>query len=301
VQMQLARRDASDGRLPEAEAAFRRAMQSDPVDPGPRRAFLKFLVEQQRYDEALALTDVALKQTPRDASLLLDRGMLALRRGHGDEAVANWNQALAVDPHQYMAQLYLANEFDREGKAEAAAAHYDAFLERIAKQKPEDRPAPDQVIAIVMRMADCQARSFQSDRAIRAYQLAEKLAVQTSQSKLESVADVNEAELQSRIGGLDEALRLYQRALQLDKTAADDNATAQDWLAYGRFLEEKDFPVRLAYACLVKSESLLPPPHNTSDPVTVARQQIEKRLGPEAAAIRRDPEPALREALALRR
>jgi tetratricopeptide (TPR) repeat protein len=152
-----------------------------------------------------------------------------------------------------------------------------------------------------MRMADCQARSLQSDRAIRAYQLAEKLAVQTGQGKLESVADVNEADLQSKVGGVGDALRLYQRALQVDKKTGDDSAGAQDWLAYGRFLNDKGFPARLAYACLVKAESLTPPPHNPSDSAGEIRGQMEKHLGAAAVAIRHDPEPALQEALVLRR
>ena len=87
--------------------------------------------------------------------------------------------------------------------------------------------------------------------------MAEKLAAQTGQAKLESVADVNEAALAGeRPGNLNEALRLYQQALQLDDATGDNIASAVDWFAYGRFLDESGFPARLAYACMVKSESL---------------------------------------------
>jgi tetratricopeptide (TPR) repeat protein len=114
---------------------------------------------------------------------------------------------------------------------------------------------------------------------------------------------VNEAELQAKTGRVDDALRLYQHALQLDQSNGDTSASAQDWLAYGRFLDDTGFPARLAYASLVKSENLtksLPDP-SESEPLVAARKQLEKKLGPEAALIRRDLEPALREALALRR
>jgi tetratricopeptide (TPR) repeat protein len=303
LQMRLAHRAMEDGQLPQAEAAWRRAMQANPADPAPRQGLLQLLIDQDRFDEAFSLTEASLKYTPKDANLLIDRGLLALRQGHADQALANWDQALAIDPRQKLVHLYMASELDREGKAQAAASHYNSFLTQVARQPAQDRPAPEKVIAIVLRMADCQVHSSQADLAVRSYHLAEKLAAQTGQPKLESVADVNEAALQSKTGKLDEALRLYQQALRLDDSTADTNASAEDWYTYGRFLDDAGFPARLAFACMVKSELLMQSPHNPTLPASgaAARQKLEKRLGATAAAVRRDPEPALQEALALRR
>ena len=152
-------------------------------------------------------------------------------------------------------------------------------------------------------MADCQARSSQSEVAIKSYQMAETLAMQMHQPKLESVADVNEAQLQARTGKLDEALRLYQRTLQLDATVSDNAASALDWQVYGQFLDEAGFPPRLAYACFAKAESLAKSQQKSSfQPAADVRRRIEQHLGTnEAAAIRRDPEPVLQDALILRR
>jgi len=303
LQMRLAHRAMEEGQLPQAEAAWRRAMQANPADPAPRQGLLQLLIDQDRFDEAFSLTEASLKYTPKDANLLVDRGLLALRQGHADQALANWDQAVAVDPRQKLAHLYMADELDREGKAQAAAVHYNSFLEQVARQPAQDRPAPDKVIAIVLRMADCQVRSSQTQLAVKSYHLAEKLAAQTGQAKLESVADANEAQLQSKAGKIDEALRLYQQALRLDDSTADMSASAQDWYAYGRFLDDAGFPPRLAFACVVKSESLMQALPNPAVPASLAtaRQKIEKRLGATAASVRRDPEPVLQEALALRR
>jgi tetratricopeptide (TPR) repeat protein len=199
--------------------------------------------------------------------------------------------------------LYLASELDREGKAQAAAGHYNTFLEKIARQPAQNRPQPAEIIAVVLRMADCQARASQTELAIKSYRLAEKLAAQTGQSKLESLADVNEAALQAKTGRRDEALRLYQNALQLDDSAADRRSAAEDWFTYGRFLDEAGFSARLVYACYVKSETLArsAPEARPLETLGVAQKQAAKRIGATAAALRRDPEPALREALALRR
>src|SRR5580704_802640 len=299
LQMRLAHRAMEEGQVQQAEAAWRRAMQANPADPAPRQGLLQLLIDQDRFDEAFSLTEASLKYTPKDANLLVDRGLLALRQGHADQALANWDQAVAVDPRQKLAHLYMADELDREGKAQAAAVHYNSFLEQVARQPAQDRPAPDKVIAIVLRMADCQVRSSQTQLAVKSYHLAEKLAAQTGQAKLESVADANEAQLQSKAVKIDEALRLYQQALRLDDSTADMSASAQDWYAYGRFLDDAGFPPRLAFACVVKSESLMQALPNPAVPASLAtaRQKIEKRLGATAASVRRDPEPVLQEAL----
>jgi tetratricopeptide (TPR) repeat protein len=315
LQTRLAEKALKDGQPEQAEAAWKRALQANPADPRSRQALLQFLIDQNRYDEAFDLTEASLRYAPRDANLLVDRGLLALHRGSPDQARADWDQAIAVDPNQINAHLYLADELDREGKAQLAAAHYTSYLEKIAQLPAQNRPAPEQVIAIVLRLADCRGRSSQTDMAVNAYHLAEKLAVQTRQVKLESVADVNEAALQSKTRKLTEALQLYQHALQLDGSVNDNNASAEDWYSYGRFLEDAGFPNRLAYACLVKSDNLTRSVSSAAsgtasggassaaipDSASSIRKDLEKRLGVQAQAIRGDPEPALREALALRR
>ncbi len=324
LQVRLANTALKDGEPEQAEAALRRALQTNPTDPATRQALLQFLINQNRFDEAFNLTEASLKYSPNDANLLVDQGFLAMQRGHADQAQADWDRAITVDPDQMNAHLYLANQLDREGKAQQAAAHYTSYLEKMARQPKQNRPAPEQTIAIVLRLADCQARASQTDLAVKTYELAEKLAVQTRQAKLESIADVNEAVLESRTGRLSEALQLYQHALQLDGAAGDNAASAEDWFAYGRFLADAGFPARLAYACMVKAENLTKAENsaaetpaaeaaaakNSSVPISTApapdlaaaaRKDLEKKLGAQAAAIRRDPEPALSEALALRR
>jgi tetratricopeptide (TPR) repeat protein len=303
VQMRLARRELDEGHSQPAEAAWRRAIQTNPADPAPRQALLKFLIGQERFDDALGLTDASLKYAPRDANLLVDRGLLAMRLGQTDQAVESWNRAIAVDPGQMLAQLYLANELDHEGKVQAAAGHYKVFLNAVARQPAAKRPQPEKVIAIALRMADCQARASEKASAIQSYELAATIAAQTKQTKLESIASVNEAALQADAGKLGQALQLYQHALQLDNSIDDKTSSAEDWLAYGRFLDNAGFPARLAYACLVKSGKLEDalPDASQRQFLADASKRTGNRVGAEAAAIRRDPDPAAQEALALRR
>lgn len=302
VQIRLARRAMEDGNAQMAEAAWRRAMQANPTDRAARNGLLQFLINQNRYDEAYRLTEASLEISPKDANLLVDRGFLASQRGKSDEARADWEMALAADPAQTNAHLYLANELDREGKARQAALHYGAYLERIAQLNGPDRPDSRATIALVMRMADCQARSSQIDLAFDSYHLAEKIAIETGDPKLQSVADVNEAALQAKSGRISAALPLYQEALRIDGAMHDASAGAEDWLAYAQFLDNAGFAPRLAYASLMKSHEIRRSMSGAQadDPAQALRDSLEKRLGKSADAVRDDPDPTVTEALRLR-
>jgi tetratricopeptide (TPR) repeat protein len=303
LQMRLAHQQLQDGHPKDAELAWKSAIQSNPENPAPRQALLRFLIEQKRFDEAFEVTKSALHYSSSDPNLLVDSGLLALRFGHADQALDSWSRALEVDPNQYLAHLYLANELDHEDKPQEAAAHYQAYLAYVGREPAEKRPPAQNVIVIALRMADCQSRSKQTARAHLSYQLAERLAAQTKQAKLESVASVNDAELQAAGGKLDDALQLYQRALQLDDSVGDQTSTAVDWISYGRLLDRSGFPAKLVYACFLKSSSLDKSNLDASqrEYLADASKKSAALAGRSAAEIRQDPEPTLREALALRR
>jgi tetratricopeptide (TPR) repeat protein len=307
LQMRLARQELELGEARPAEAAWQKAIQVNPADPGPPQALLRFLIEQNRLEEAFHLTEASLRHRPKDVNLLMDRGLLAQRRGYPRLAVESWNQALAIDPGHASAHLYLADELDRQGKPQEAAAHYRAFLEittrQTTRQAASNRPEPQKMIAVLLRMADCQVRAAQKPQALQSYEAAAKIAAQTKQDKLESVANVNQAALQGEAGKLDEALQLYQHALHLDESFGDRTASAEDWFTYGRFLGSNAFPAGMAYACLIKSQMLEDPLPDASQQQlrTAALGSSAREAGPEAAAIRRSPGLSLNEALALRR
>lgn len=301
VQIRLARRAMEDNHPQLAEIAWKRAIQANPGDPAPRHGLLQLLIDQKRYSDAYRFTETSLEFFPKDANLLFDRGVLALQRGDQDQARADWELALADDPGEINAHLYLANELDREGKAREAAQHYAAYIEKVVQHSAE-RPDPRALTALIMRMADCQARSSQIDLALDSYHLAEKLAIETRDPKLQSIADIDEAVLQAKAGRVSAALPLYQEALRIDNSLQDASAGAEDWLTYAQFLDNSGFPPRLAYACVMKSHEIrkaMSGPQ-ADDPAIAFRKSLEKRLGHSADAIRTDPDPLLAEALQLR-
>ena len=196
LQMRLAQRAMEDGQPQQAEAAWRRAMQANPADPAPRQALLRFLIDQNRFDEAFNLTDASLKYTPKDANLLVDRGFLALRRGHADQALASWDQALAVDSGPIARASVSRGRTGSRGQGTGCGV----TLQRVSQKRlrgsrrrivlRRTRSSPS---CCAWRIARRVPR--RRNWPLKSYHLAEKLAAQTGQRKLESVADVNEAAL----------------------------------------------------------------------------------------------------------
>jgi tetratricopeptide (TPR) repeat protein len=303
LEMRLARKELASGKPEAALSAWKWAMQANPADPAPRDAMLQYLTERKRYDEAYELTRSGLQRSPRDAQLLVNHGLLAMQMGNPDEALKSWRKAIATDPSQIDAHLYLAAELDREGSTSDAVKEYEIYMELLARQAEMIRPPAAKVIGVALKLAECQVRANQPDQALRSYDLARKIATQAGEGKLESFASIGEAALRAKTGKIDDALRLYQHALQLDASLGDPHNEALDWYNYAIFLHDAGFPVRLSYASLLKSEALMEFLPDAPDAKSIAKalQEFEKNLGAEAVAIRRHPEPVQQQALALTR
>ena len=299
VQMHLGQKEVQAGQMEQAAAAWRQAVRSNPGDPAPRNQLLKYLTGQKRFQEAYQLTHESLRHTPKDPDLLVNNGILAGQLGHREEAEESWKKAIVLDPSQLYAHLYLAGELDREGKAEAAIPHYMTYLELITQHA--DKARPQEVIAIVLRLASCQVQAKRTGDAEQAYALAMRIAAQAGDRRLESFAAIGGAQLEAALNNRADALRLYQRALKLDGPLNDPRSEAADWYGYAVFLRSAGFPERLAYACLLKSESLLKSLKDAPDmnSVVEAREELGKQLAAEADAIRRNPKPAIDDALDL--
>ncbi len=302
LQVRLGRKEFEAGQTQNAVAAWRQAVRTNPSDPGARDLLLKYLTSQKRFDDAYAVTTTALRYTPKDVNLLVNHGILAQQLGHPGEAVASWRKAVSFDPAQSAAHLYLAGELDREGKPDAAIPQYMAFLEQMTKAGAQNRLPADQLVAVVMRLARCQEKVNRRDQAEQSYALAEGVAAQSGQPKLESVVSVNAAALEARQNKVGAALHLYQHALTLDSSANDPGTLATDWYSYGIFLRNYGFPPHLAYACLVQAGLLIHPLKNMSEldkAIAVASEDIARGLGKQAEQIGRDPQPTLEAALKL--
>ena len=299
VELNLARQEVAAGQTSAAVAAWKQAIAARPRDPVPRDAYLQYLTSTKQYQEAYYLTRSVLKQSPHDALLQLNHGILALNMGNEQEAVQSWQGALADDPHLTDVHLLLGAQFAREDKPAEAIPHYESYLAFVAQQGPRNRPPAAQVISVALSLADCQNRVNQPERAALTYEMARKLALQTKERKLESLASVSEATIDARSGKTGDALQLYQRALFLDDSAHDAASERSDLYTYAAFLHHAGYAADLAYAVLLRADgdvaSTKPP-----ESVRQLRQALEQKLGSQAAYLRRDSQSELAQALALK-
>jgi tetratricopeptide (TPR) repeat protein len=171
----------------------------------------------------------------------------------------------------------------------------------VAQRPAANLPPAANLIGVELKLADCQSREGHLDAALRYYKMARSLAAQTGEKKLESFANVAEASLRTKLGQTQATVPLYQRALQLDAGLNDPQSEAVDWYGYAVSLQDSGFPARFVYASVLKSESLGSSQSSgpAGDSARNLQKELEQRLGSEAATIRHNPEPVLREALEL--
>jgi tetratricopeptide (TPR) repeat protein len=303
LQTHLAHAALEEGKIKDSVAAWGYAIEANPLDPAPRDAFLQYLTQTKELNEAYQRTGTWLKLAPKDVSLLMNHGILAQQFGQTDEAERSWQKALELDPSQAYADLYLATILDQQGKLDPAILHYEAFLAKLAQQQDANHPPAATLITVVLKLADCDVRANHPDKALQFYKMAQTLAAQTQEKRLESFASIAEASLLTKSGQTGDALPLYQKALQLDAAVQDNHSQAIDWYSYAMFLRQAGYPANLVYAGLLKSQELFPP--NASDAevsaAAKARKELEQQLGPQAAGIRRNFGLLVSEALQLKR
>ena len=191
TELRLARQSMEQGRPEVSIAAWQYAIQADPADRAPRDEWLRYLTQQNRMAEAYELTASWLKLAPKDASLLVNHGILAQHAGHPEEAEASWRTALALDPAQADAELYLASELEGQGKPEDAIGHYEAFLTKVAEKRAANLPPAANVIAAALHLADCEDRTNHPDLSLQYYRMANTLALQNGESRLAAIAETS--------------------------------------------------------------------------------------------------------------
>ena len=111
----------------EAEEALRKAVELQPDQPGAHITLAGVLAEQGKAQEAAAERKVAagLSRTAvnhQRAQLNTNAGNQSLQRGEIAEAVSRYQEAIAADPDYAEAHRQLAVAYERQGRAQDAAA-----------------------------------------------------------------------------------------------------------------------------------------------------------------------------------
>jgi tetratricopeptide (TPR) repeat protein len=300
LQTRLSRAADAAGNRDLALAALRHAAEVNPGNLGLQEAYARGLIVAGRDADAYALYQKLLARWPQSANSLLNYGLLAQRLGHPEEAIDSWQRAVAADPTQTNAQLYLAQALEQRGELLAAARHYKVYLETVAKHPAEHASEGQVVISALVKVADADANTQKIAEALRGYQAASQFAAKIKNPGLQSLALVHAADAEENAGAIGEAAQNYQQALVIDEAQGEPRAAATDWFDYGQFLLRHKQPERLVFGCFFHAQDLLSTtPGEELSTITAARLASEGRLGPSARALRTQLSKLLSEAISL--
>jgi tetratricopeptide (TPR) repeat protein len=95
-----------------------------------------FYRQQSRWDQAESTFLELLKENPQDAQAAVELGWLLYERGDGsDDAIAVFQQAIAIDPSLGRAYLAIGQVLSKDGRAVEADAWYAQAIERNPDEK----------------------------------------------------------------------------------------------------------------------------------------------------------------------
>jgi tetratricopeptide (TPR) repeat protein len=292
---------AANGNRDAEVAALRRAAKVNGGDLNIQESLARGLIEAGQNQEAYAQYRDMLQRWPSNTNALVNYGLLAHRLGNEGEAVDSWQRAIAVDPEQSRAQLYVAEALEQQGDLQAAARHYRIYLQLAAAHPAEHRDDARELLSVLIKVADSDAAASRADEAGKGYAEAARLAAKAKENGLESLALVRLADAKEKSGDAAEAARDFQRALILDANSTDKEGVAADWLNYAQLLRHHGQSERLVFACLLHAEELLS--GNSSDEraaVVQERSESATRLGRvEAAKVLSAKSALAQEALSL--
>jgi tetratricopeptide (TPR) repeat protein len=300
VQLRLARAEAAIGQRDAELVAAREAARLNPWNVSAQETLSRALLEQGRSDEAYAQYRFMLDHWPSNTDALVDYGLLARQRGNDAEAIDSWQRAIAIDPAQLHAQLYLAQALEQQGEPQAAANHYRAYLQLALAHPAEHHNDAPALLVALLKVADADAAANRFSDAQLAYTSSARLAATIGDHALESLALEHLADTQEKSGDIVSAADSHQRALRADAASSDSRSAAADWLNYAQFLRRHHQPEELVFASLLHAEQLLlTTPSDELGDVVQARQQSQSRLGLATATVRANEDSVLQKALSL--
>ncbi|HUB67922.1 MAG TPA: tetratricopeptide repeat protein [Candidatus Methylacidiphilales bacterium] len=162
------------------------------------------LAQKGQTKEAIAQYQQALEINPDYAQARNNLGSIFAQEGRVDEALAQFQRALEINPNYAEAQNNMGNVLARKGQVDAAIAHYEQALQ-----------IDPYFIGARDNLGLALSQKGKVDQAMIEYQQA----LQMNPHVAESHYELGNAYLQK--GRLDEAIEQYQKALEIDPGGAE--------------------------------------------------------------------------------
>ncbi|MCY3927790.1 MAG: tetratricopeptide repeat protein [Acidobacteria bacterium] len=120
---------AREGRLAEAESAYRQAVAADATSVRAHQSLATLLIRRGDAEAALEHFGVAVRLEPENAEAHSDLGVLLSELGRNDRALEHLGRAVELEPGLVEALLTLGNVQTRLGRLDEAEATYRQVLE----------------------------------------------------------------------------------------------------------------------------------------------------------------------------
>ena len=114
----------NQGKLDEAIAEFKKAIELDPEDAFPHNNLGLVLRDQRKPDEAIAEYKKAIELDPKDARWYSNLGLVLHEQGKLDEAIAKYKKAIEFDPEDPRRYNNLGDVLRNQGKLDEAITEY---------------------------------------------------------------------------------------------------------------------------------------------------------------------------------
>lgn len=195
---------AREGRLADAEAAYRQAVAADAANVRAHESLATLLVRRGDPEGAIEHFGVAVRLEPENARAHSDLGALLAELGRHDRALEHLGRAVELEPGIMPALLTLGNVQARTGRLDEAEATYRGALEA----DPANGEARLGLGAVLGQAGDFAQAVVELRAALR-------LAPEAAQAPR---IHFGLADALVRTGRLEEALPHYSRVRDLDPT-----------------------------------------------------------------------------------
>ena len=200
----LARYLLLQDRFNEAAVECQKYLQIKPKDPDALNIFGVALTRQGKYDEAIKYFTKALQIKPNYAAVHDNIGRIMIFQGNYDEAAVHLAEAIRLDPAYASTHYRLGQVLVREGKINEAIPHFEEAM----RLKP-DWVEPMNDLAWILAASEKTA-TRNPDKAVRLAQRACELTEYKKPELLDILAVSYGA-----MGDFDKAVETAQKALEL--------------------------------------------------------------------------------------
>jgi len=195
---------AREGRLADAESAYRQAVAADAANVRAHESLATLLVRRGDPEGAIEHFGVAVRLDPENAQAHSDLGVLLAELGRNDRALEHLGRAVELEPGNGEARLGLGAVLAQTGNFEEAVVELLAALGQV----PESRRTP----RLHFGLAEALVRTGRLEEAVRHYARVREL------DPGQSLAWLREATVLMGLGRFAEARATLEARLRTDST-----------------------------------------------------------------------------------